>query len=44
MKEFYNNELNENWEKQIKNEIDNILNKRILSKISLFILKYFSKN
>ena len=35
IKEFNNNDLIKNLEKQIKNEIDNILNKRILSKISL---------
>jgi len=34
IQEFNNNEF-ENLENQIKNEIDNILNKRILSKISL---------
>ena len=41
IKEFNNNELIENLEKQIKNEIDNILNKKILSKISLSNIEIF---
>ena len=41
IQEFNNNKLIDNLEKQIKNEIDNLLNKRIHSKISLSNIEIF---